>query len=208
MSLNEILEQLIIKINNIKNVDEKIKTVNFVRRKIHEVSPQKKHPVDFVEWIKTTEVEGNDYNPNTVFPPEMKLLEQSIYEDGFTQPIVTTKEPDIIRIVDGFHRRKAVVVSKKISDSTLSYVPVTFIREDNGSLAHRMASTIRHNRARGIHGVDQMVNIVSVLKQDCGMSDKWIMRNIGMDSDELLRLKQVSGIIELFKDKEFSASWE
>lgn len=208
LEIKEILSELTDKINEIQDFNKKIDTINYVRKMIHEISPYKNHPVDYVEWVKTEEVEGNDYNPNTVFPPEMKLLEQSIKEDGFTQPTVTNPEEDIRRIVDGFHRRKTVVTNKKINESTYGRVPVTTIRSEKASLADRMASTIRHNRARGVHGIDEMVSIVTVLKQECGMTDAWIIKNIGMDADELLRLKQISGIIELFKHKEFSKSWE
>lgn len=208
LKIRELLTDLTEAIDEITDRDEKIDTVNYVRKMIHSVSPYKHHPVDFVEWVKTGEVEGNEYNPNTVFPPEMKLLIQSIAEDGFTQPTVTNPETDMRRIVDGFHRRKTVVTSSVISKSTFGRIPVTSIRSEKRSLADRMASTIRHNRARGVHGVDEMVNIVSVLKQECNMTDKWIVKNIGMDPDELLRLKQISGVIELFKDKEFSKSWE
>ncbi len=208
MKVRELVSELVEEIDQIADREEKIETVNYVRKLIHQVSPYNHHPVDFVEWVKTKDVEGNEYNPNTVFPPEMKLLEQSIKEDGFTQPTVTNPETDIRRIVDGFHRRKTVVTNTAINKSTYGRVPVTTIRSEKASLADRMASTIRHNRARGVHGIDEMVNIVSVLKQECGMTDAWIVKNIGMDVDELLRLKQISGVIELFKDKEFSQSWE
>lgn len=203
----ELAKKLAAEIDRIQDIDEKIDTLNEVRRILHQVSPEKDHPVDLVEWVRTEEVEKNEYNPNTVFPPEFKLLVQSISDDGFTQPVVTNPEADVRRIVDGFHRRKVVVTTKHISASTFGRVPVTSIRKSQDALATRMASTIRHNRARGVHGIDEMVHIVQVLKQECGMSDSWIMKNIGMDADELLRLKQISGIIELFKDKEFSKSW-
>jgi ParB-like chromosome segregation protein Spo0J len=205
LKLAKKLSDLILKL---PDADKQLDALNSVRRELHRVSPLKHHPVDFVEWVKSEQVEGNEYNPNSVAPPEMKLLIRSITEDGYTMPIVTNPETDIRRIVDGFHRRKAEVSSAVINKSTMGRVPVTSIRNAQSSLADRMASTIRHNRARGTHGIDAMVHIVSVLKQECGMSDAWIMKNIGMDADELLRLKQISGIIELFKDKEFSKSWE
>ncbi|MDR1092207.1 MAG: ParB N-terminal domain-containing protein [Prevotella sp.] len=163
----------------------------------------KHHPVDFVAWEKSGNVEGNDYNPNSVAPPEMTLLITSIEEDGYTMPVVGSPEEDIIRIVDGFHRRKAERRSRKISQSTQGRLPVTYIRESKRELSERMASTIRHNRARGTHDITLMSEIVRELIS-IGKSGTWISKHIGMDMDEILRLKQLTGIAELFKDREFS----
>jgi ParB-like chromosome segregation protein Spo0J len=186
-----------------------IEAINIIRKEIHNHSPLKHHPVDCVIWEKSNDVEGNEYNPNSVAPPEMKLLMKSIKEDGYTMPIVTFPniENDKIKIVDGFHRRKSERTCKEISDSTFGRIPITSIRESQYDVSNRMASTIRHNRARGTHSVDLMVNIVAELVES-NMGDDWIMKHIGMDSDELLRLKQISGLASLFKDKEFSKSWE
>jgi ParB-like chromosome segregation protein Spo0J len=173
---------------------------------IHEVSPLKHHPVDFVAWEKSERIEGNEYNPNSVAPPEMALLITSIEEDGYTMPIVSNPEEDKIRIVDGFHRRQSERKSKKISESTFGRLPLSFIREDHRELDNRMASTIRHNRARGSHDIDLMSNIVSELIQ-IGKTDTWIAKHIGMDMDEILRLKQLTGIASLFANNEFSKSW-
>lgn len=147
-------------------------------------------------------IRANSYNPNAVAPPEMKLLELSIWEDGYTMPVVCyyVNEDDIYEIVDGFHRYMVLKTSKRIYEREQGMLPVSVINKD---MANRMASTIRHNRARGTHSIDLMVNIVSELKES-GMSDAWIMRHIGMDADELLRLKQISGLAALFKDREFS----
>lgn len=194
-------------IAGIPDIDGKIDALNQVREALHQVSPLKHHPVDFVQWRKEEEVEGNDYNPNAVAPPEMKLLVRSIIEDGYTMSMVGFPEGRIIRIVDGAHRRKAVQVSSQIHGSTFGYLPVSLIRPEKQSLSDRMASTIRHNRARGTHNVDLMVNIVAELTE-AGMGNDWIMRNIGMGADELLRLKQVSGIAALFKGREYSHAWE
>lgn len=187
--------------------DEKIQMLNHARMILHEASPLKHHPVDFVQWVKSESVEANEYNPNAVAPPEMKLLIKSITEDGYTMPIVTFPDQDNIKIVDGFHRRKSERISSEIHKSTMGYIPVSTIREKQRDLSNRMASTIRHNRARGTHSIDLMVNIVAELSA-AGMGDDWIMKHIGMDADELLRLKQVSGLVALFKDREFSKSWE
>jgi len=163
-------------------------------------------PVYNVRGVPIEKVRANSYNPNAVAPPEMKLLEKSIWEDGFTMPIVCyyLADEDVYEIVDGFHRYSIMKTSKRIYKREKGMIPVVVIDKDE---SNRMASTIRHNRARGSHDIDLMTNIVGELKKS-GMSDQWIMRNIGMDADELLRLKQLSGLAELFKDKEFSNSWE
>jgi len=169
-----------------------------------------KSPVYNVRPIPIEKVRANSYNPNSVAPPEMKLLEKSVWEDGFTMPDVCyyIENKDVYEIVDGFHRYllmkpKSKWFSKRIYEREKGMLPVVVIEKD---ISNRMASTIRHNRARGTHSIELMVEIVGELKKS-GMSDAWIMRNIGMDADELLRLKQLSGLVELFKDKEFSKSW-
>lgn len=194
-------------IDRLGNADAKIELLNQARKILHEASPLKHHPVDFVQWVKSESVEANEYNPNAVAPPEMKLLIKSIVEDGYTMPIVTFPDSENIKIVDGFHRRKSERISRDIHESTMGYIPVSTIREKQRDLSNRMASTIRHNRARGTHSIDLMVNIVAELT-GAGMGDDWIMKHIGMDADELLRLKQVSGLAALFKDREYSKSWE
>jgi ParB-like chromosome segregation protein Spo0J len=205
--IKQMTEELCKVIERLSDDDQKIETLNQIRKQLHGVSPLKHHPVDYVEWVKSESVEANDYNPNHVAPPEEKLLLKSIGEDGYTMSIVTSKEDKIRRIVDGFHRRQIERDYKKISNSTFGHVPVTTIREGKDGLADRIASTIRHNRARGEHSIDGMVNIVKTLKIDCDMSDEWIIRHIGMDADELLRLSQLSGLAELFRGREFSSSW-
>ena len=156
--------------------------------------------------IPLEKIQANDYNPNRVAPPEMKLLELSIWEDGYTQPIVCyhDHENDKYIVVDGFHRYSIMKTSQRIYNRERGLLPVVVIEKD---LGERMASTIRHNRARGSHSVDLMSNIVAELLE-MGKSDAWICRNIGMSADELLRLKQITGIAALFKEDEFSKSWE
>ncbi len=163
-------------------------------------------PVYNVKAIPIEKVKANEYNPNRVAPPELKLLELSIWEDGYTQPIVCyyDKEKDEYIIVDGFHRYTIMKTSRRIYEREKGLVPVVII---NKSLGERMASTIRHNRARGSHNVDLMSNIVAELVE-MGKSDAWICKNIGMSADEVLRLKQITGLASLFKDEEFSKSWE
>lgn len=163
-----------------------------------------KSPVYNVIAVPINKIVANNYNPNIVAPPEMKLLEQSIWEDGYTMPCVCYYRPeeDKYELVDGFHRYLVMKTSKRIRDREYGMLPVSVINKD---ISERMASTIRHNRARGTHSVELMSNIVSELTK-AGMSDNWIMKNIGMDKDELLRLKQISGLAELFADKEFGGS--
>ena len=205
--LNKLIREICNQIDSIKDIDSKIDALNIVRAEIHKISPLKHHPVDFVAWVKSNYVEANEYNPNSVAPPEMELLYQSILNDGYTMPIVSYKEPDKIKIVDGFHRRETERRNKDISDSTYGRVPVTNIRNEQGATSDRMASTIRHNRARGSHNIELMSQIVSELVE-MGKGDPWICKHIGMSPDELLRMKQITGLASLFSNKDFSDSWE
>jgi ParB-like chromosome segregation protein Spo0J len=159
-------------------------------------------PVYKVRPVPIEKIQANSYNPNTVAPPEMKLLYISIKEDGYTMPIVCYYMDDVDRyeIVDGYHRYKVMLKHRDIYDRENGLLPVVVIEKD---ISNRMASTIRHNRARGAHSVELMSNIVSELVQS-GMSDAWILKKIGMDANELLRLKQITGLMILFKDREFS----
>jgi ParB-like chromosome segregation protein Spo0J len=161
-----------------------------------------KSPVYNVKEVPVEKIQANSYNPNTVAPPEMQLLYKSIKEDGYTMPIVCYYLPEIDRyeIVDGFHRYTVMLKHNDIYERENGRMPVVVIDKD---ISNRMASTIRHNRARGMHNIELMSNVVSELTKS-GMSDAWIMKNIGMDADELLRLKQISGLADLFASKEFS----
>jgi ParB-like chromosome segregation protein Spo0J len=164
-----------------------------------------KSPVYNVVAVPIEEIQANAYNPNSVAPPEMKLLYKSILEDGYTMPIVCYKlDNGKYEIVDGFHRYTIMKTHKDIYEREGGKIPVVVIDKD---ISNRMASTIRHNRARGSHSIELMSNIVAELVE-AGMSDAWILKNIGMDADELLRLKQLTGLAALFKDKEFSTAWE
>lgn len=161
-----------------------------------------KSPVYHVIAVPLEKIRANTYNPNSVAPPEMELLEISIWEDGYTMPIVCYYIPqdDMYEIVDGYHRYTTMLNSKRIREREGGKLPVVVIDKDE---SNRMASTIRHNRARGSHSIDLMSNIVAELTK-AGMSDAWILKHVGMDKDELLRLKQITGLAELFKNKEFS----
>ena len=187
--------------------EERIETLNQIRLALHEVSPMRGEPVDCVLWIPAEQVVANDYNPNVVAPPEMRLLEISVGADGFTQPIVTFPNDGHREVVDGFHRNLVATRSKAIRERLRGYLPVTTIRTDRQSREDRIAATIRHNRARGHHQVADMSEIVVELSRR-NWSDEKIGRELGMDPDEVLRLKQISGLAELFADQEFSEAWE
>jgi len=165
-----------------------------------------KSPVYNVLAVPLEKVVPNTYNPNAVAPPEMRLLYESIKEDGYTMPVVCyhDKEKDQYVIVDGFHRYRVMLEHPDIYARERGMLPVSVIDKP---LDHRMASTIRHNRARGSHNVDLMSNIVTEL-HELGRSDNWICQHLGMDKDELLRLKQITGLAALFKDVKFSRAWE
>lgn len=160
-----------------------------------------KHPVSRVRWVPAELVQANDYNPNSVAPPEMELLRTSIREDGYTQPIVVWERDGTFEVVDGFHRH---LVGKGLG---LSHLPVVVINADRADRGDRIASTIRHNRARGKHKIGSMSDIVVELSRR-NWNDAKIARELGMDADEVLRLKQVSGLAELFEGEEFSEAWE
>lgn len=163
-------------------------------------------PVYNVIPVHVDRVKANDYNPNAVAPPEMALLETSIWEDGYTQPVVTyyDEEEDIYIVVDGFHRYTVLRTSQRIFEREKGMLPIVVI---NKNLSDRMASTIRHNRARGSHNIELMSNIVAELVE-MGKGDRWICEHIGMSADELLRLKQITGVAALFANRDFSDSWE
>ncbi len=186
---------------------DRVETLNAVRLELAKYSPFSTEPVDCVQWVPNTMVQSNDYNPNTVAPPEMKLLELSIQEDGYTQPIVSWAREGIYEVIDGFHRHRVGKESKPIQARIQGYLPLVVINKDRSEKSDRMASTIRHNRARGKHGVDSMSDIVVELKKR-NRSEDWIAKHLGMDADEVLRLCQVSGLVELFSNSEFSKSWD
>lgn len=167
---------------------------------------QHKSPVYAVKAVPIEKVTANDYNPNSVAPPEMELLETSIWEDGYTQPVVTVydKERDMYIVVDGFHRFLTLKNSKRINEREKGMLPVVVLDKE---IHDRMASTIRHNRARGSHNIELMSTIVSELVE-MGKGDAWICNHIGMSKDELLRLKQITGLASLFQNEDFSKSWE
>lgn len=202
------IQELILEKLSSLNLDEKVEFINEIKILLHENSPFKTEPVDCVLWVKNSTVKANDYNPNSVAPPEMELLRLSIANDGYTQPIVSMDNNDGTReVIDGFHRNRVGKECVDIQSRVHGYLPVVTIRESQSDINNRVASTIRHNRARGKHKVESMSDIVVDLKRRNWSPEK-IAKELGMDSDEVLRLSQISGLIEMFDNKDFSLAWE
>ena len=204
--MNEICNILKEKLSGLE-LPEKIAAINEVKALLKSISPFNSEPVECVQWVKADEVIANDYNPNSVAPPEMELLHTSIQEDGYTQPIVVWKHDGIYEVVDGFHRNRVGKEYADIKERIHGYLPVVVINNDREDKGDRIASTIRHNRARGKHRVEAMSDIVIELKRR-NWSDAKIGRELGMDADEVLRLTQITGLAEMFADKDFSQAWE
>lgn len=207
--MNELMNKFKSLLPEIENLafEDKVSFINELRVAIKEHSPFKTEPVDCIVWVKNEIVGANDYNPNSVAPPEMELLERSILQDGYTQPIVSWKKDEAFEVVDGFHRSRVGKESKEVKQRVNGYLPLTVINENRLDLGDRMASTIRHNRARGKHKIDSMSDIVLELKRR-NWTDKKIGKELGMDPDEVLRLTQIQGLAEMFKDSEFTEAWE
>lgn len=205
--MNKLIEQIVKEISDL-NLNEKVDAINKIKLALHEISPFKNEPVDCVLWVKNNTVHSNDYNPNSVAPPEMELLRLSIAQDGYTQPIVSMLEDDneTREVIDGFHRNRVGKECNDIQNRVHGFLPVVTIKEDRKNKSDRMASTIRHNRARGKHKIESMSDIVLDLRKR-NWSDSKISKNLGMDIDEVLRLCQIGGLAEIFSDKEFSKSW-
>lgn len=185
---------------------DRIPWLNEVREIIGKASPFKDEPVDCVKWVPTDSVHANDYNPNSVAPPEMELLRHSIMSDGYTQPIVAWTNEGY-EVIDGFHRHRVGKECQDVNERIHNHLPLAVIKEDREGRNDRIASTIRHNRARGKHRVESMSDIVLELKRR-NWSPKKIGIELGMDQDEVLRLVQITGLAEMFQDSEFSEAWE
>jgi len=204
--LNDVFLLVDERINHL-DFDDQVNAINSMREYLHDISPFKNEPVDFVKWVKADEVVANEYNPNKVAPPEMELLEISIMNDGYTQPIVTWPRDGVSEVVDGFHRSRVGKESKLVGERINGYLPTVAIRSEQTSKNDRIASTIRHNRARGKHQIDAMSEIVIELKNRNWRNAR-IARELGMDEDEVLRLCQITGLEHLFTDADFSKAWE
>jgi ParB-like chromosome segregation protein Spo0J len=187
--------------------DERIDAVNEIRLALREHSPMRREPVDCVLWVKQGEIRANDYNPNVVAPPEFELLKLSIMQDGYTQPIVAWPVDDGYEVVDGFHRNRVARETGAVNKRVRGRLPISVINTERTAREDRIAATIRHNRARGVHQVDAMSEIVRDLALR-NHSDEWIAKELGMEPDEVLRLKQITAMAELFADRAFSEAWE
>lgn len=181
--------------------------VNRIRQELHQHSPMRGEPVDCVLWVDAETVQGNEYNPNVVAPPEMRLLRKSILADGFTQPIVAWPVEAGYEVVDGFHRHKIGKEDKKIRQRIGGRLPVAVINSDRTALTDRMAATVRHNEARGKHTISGQVDLV-LLAFRSGKTEEWICQEFGMDPDQVLRLLQTTSIAEANADGIFSEGWE
>lgn len=188
-------------------ITDRVAALNAARETLHAVSPFAAEPVDCVLWVPADTVRANDYNPNKVAPPEMRLLALSVKADGYTQPIVACHDEQGEEVVDGFHRHRVGREVSEVRTRVHGFLPVVRIKSSREDRTDRIAATIRHNRARGRHGVEPMSAIVAELLQR-GWDDAKIAKELGMDADEVLRLKQITGLAALFKDREYSKAWE
>lgn len=205
--IQDLVENICAKLKTL-SLHKRVEALNDIRISLHESGPFQCEPVDLVLWVPFTDVNANDYNPNAVAPTEMELLAHSITQDGFTQPIVTWVEEEGRReVIDGFHRNLVGRENETIATRIQGYLPVTTANQSRVSRGDRIAATIRHNRARGKHRVESMSEIIVELKRR-NWSDKKIGRELGMEPDEVLRLAQISGLAEMFADKDFSEAWE
>ena len=202
-----VLKEYLAKLND----EEKIEALNKIKISLHQISPFKNEPTDCVLWIKQQQVIANNYNPNVMSPTEKRLLETSLVKDGYTQPVVvlpiqqSKNKPSQWQVVDGYHR---YLLSKKnsLNKRINGYLPITILDVESHTMADQMAATIRHNRARGQHQVAAMSDIVRDLSR-LGWNDQKIGDELGMSQDEVLRLKQISGLAELFSEHDFSEAW-
>lgn len=186
---------------------ERIEAINQAKIALHNISPFADQPVDCVLWVPAEQVQANDYNPNVVAPPEYKLLKHSIESDGYTQPIVTYDVGDHREVVDGAHRLRVGSEDEVVCNRIHGYLPVTTIRGERTAREDRIAATMRHNLARGKHTiVGEREIILELVRRN--WTDKKIMKELGIDADKLLRLKQTSGLAAMFADKDFSEAWE
>ncbi|MBQ4142812.1 MAG: ParB-like nuclease domain-containing protein [Thermoguttaceae bacterium] len=198
--VKEVLEDII------SNSENPIQTINEIKEILFQLSPEKENPVDRVLWVPIEKVRANNYNPNTVAPHEMHLLYTSIREDGYTQPVVVyhdAKEDKFI-IVDGFHRNLIVRKYRDIYERNHGLLPIVVIDK---AISDRMASTVRHNRARGAHSLNGMTNIIYQMMKD-GKSEYEICSKLGIEPREFVKLKYITGFAKIFKGYEYEKAIE
>lgn len=188
------------------NEEERINALNYIRERLHKLGPFREEPVDCVLWLKSARVKANNYNPNVMAPVEQRLLYTSLLTEGYTQPVVVTPDAHHYSVVDGYHRMQQGKHKSELRDRLKGYLPVVLLHGEVRNDGEKRAATIRHNRARGQHEIAAMSDIVRDLSR-LGWSDERIGAELGMDHDEVLRLKQISGLSELFGNEEFSEAW-
>lgn len=193
-------------VNAAGTIQERMAIIGAVRQALHGYSPVREQPIDRVLWVPIEFVTPNDYNPNSVAKVEMRLLYTSISHDGYTQPVVTIYDPGQGKfvIVDGFHRYYTMKTNADIFKRNHGLLPCVVI--DKG-INDRMASTVRHNRARGKHSVGGMSTMVFAMLQN-GWEDAAICNELGMSPEELLRLKHITGFSKLFEDTAYRQAWQ
>ena len=193
-------------------LDNRVEALNQVRWQLHQISPFRAEPVDCVLWVKAENITANDYNPNHVAKPEMHLLEHSMSEYGIGFPLITypqTHEPSpctLQRIVDGFHRSRVGQTCRALARRLHGYLPVAWIKGSPDDDNRYMAATVAYNRARGQHQTELMgVLVARMLEQGC--TDTQIASTLGMQAEEVLRLKQTTGLANLFAHESYGRSW-
>ncbi|EAT7400354.1 hypothetical protein DUB99_22665 [Salmonella enterica subsp. enterica serovar Bonariensis] len=186
--------------------ERRTETLNTIRIRLHALSPFRYEPVDCILWIKAGKLRANDYNPNVMAPAEQRLLYTSLLTEGYTQPVVAAKASYGYTVVDGYNRMQQGKHKPVLKERLRGYLPVVVVHHESGGDGERRAATVRHNRARGQHAVASMSDLVRDLSR-LGWDDVRIAKELGMDKDEVLRLKQISGLVELFGDGDYSESW-
>ncbi|MCL8071140.1 IbrB-like domain-containing protein [Klebsiella quasipneumoniae] len=188
-------------------VPEKIDAGNQIKTLLHQYGPFREEPVDCLQWVPADQIHANDYNPNHVAPPEKRLLYTSLMRTGFTHPLVTWRDEDKrYTLIDGFHRFSLTQQRKALRQRLHGYLPVVAVNHARQDKSQHIAATIRHNRARGQHQIQAMSSVVQELAR-LGWDDRKIAVELGMEADEVLRLKQISGLMEMFQEREFSTAW-
>ncbi|EAX1055417.1 hypothetical protein C5V32_01970 [Salmonella enterica subsp. enterica serovar Oranienburg] len=207
--MNKIMEECLQRLETVlREMDETARTqaLNTIRQRLHALSPFRDEPVDCVLWLPAVKVRANDYNPNVMAPAEQRLLHTSLLTEGYTQPVVVVQAGRGYSVVDGYHRMQLGKHKPRLRERLKGYLPVVLVHETGGGDAERRAATVRHNRARGQHAVTAMSDLVRDLAR-LGWEDGRIATELGMDADEVLRLKQISGLAEMFGDGKFSEAW-
>lgn len=207
--LNDMMEKNLQQLEAaLREMDEAARTqaLNTIRQRLHTLSPFRNEPVDCVLWLPAGKVRANDYNPNVMAPAEQRLLHTSLLTEGYTQPVVVAQAGRGYSVVDGYHRMQLGKHKPRLRERLKGYLPVVLVHETGGGDGERRAATVRHNRARGQHAVTAMSDLVRDLAR-LGWEDGRIAKELGMDADEVLRLKQISGLAEMFEDGAFSDAW-